>query len=106
MYANFVSFTLGPGKRSVADKLVAQFDPAIRAREGFKTVTFLADDTAGQYGALVVFNSQQAAQATFETLFPRLEAALEGIAQAYCPCSVIERDDRRFVRDHQTEDEQ
>ena len=81
MYANLVSFKLGPGKRAAADKLIAQFDPAIRAREGFKDVTFLADDTAGQYEALVVFDSQQAAQDTFEALFPRLKAALEGIAQ-------------------------
>jgi heme-degrading monooxygenase HmoA len=90
MYANLVSFTLGPGKRSVADKLVAQFDPAIRAREGFKTVTFLADDTAGQYKALVVFDSQQAAQATWKALFPRLEAALEGIVQGSASRALFE----------------
>ena len=81
MYANLVSFTLGPGKRSTAEKLFAQFAPAIAAREGYETVTFLADDTTGTYGALVVFDSKEAAQATWETLFPRLVKAVEGIAQ-------------------------
>ena len=81
MYANFVLFTLGQGKRSTAEKIVAQFAPAIAAREGFVASTFLADDAEGTYGGLLVFDSKEAAQATFETLFPRLQKALDGIVQ-------------------------
>ncbi len=81
MYANLTTFTLGPGKRSTAEKLVAQFAPALAAREGFETATFLADDASGTYGVLVVFASREAAQATWETLSPRLVKALDGIAQ-------------------------
>ena len=81
MYANLTLFTLGPGKRSVGEKLVNQFAPALAARDGFKRATFLADDTTGTYGVLVVFDSKEAAQATWETLSPRLKKALDGIAQ-------------------------
>ena len=81
MYANLTLFTLGSGKRSTAEKLVAQFTPTLAAREGYETATFLADDTVGQYGVLVVFDSKEAAQDTWETLSPRLAKALEGIAQ-------------------------
>ena len=81
MYANLTLFPLGPGKRATAEKLVTQFAPALAAREGFETATFLADDTIGTYGVLVVFDSKEAAQTTWETLSPRLAKALEGIAQ-------------------------
>jgi heme-degrading monooxygenase HmoA len=81
MYANLTTFTLGPGKRSTGEKLVAQFAPALAAREGFESATFLADDASGTYGVLVVFASKEAAQATWETLSPRLAKALDGIAQ-------------------------
>ncbi len=46
MYARLVMFTLGPGTRSTGEKLADQFAPAIRAKKGFKRVTFFLDDTA------------------------------------------------------------
>jgi hypothetical protein len=75
-------FTLGPGKRSTAEKLLGQFAPAIRTRKGFKSVTFLGDHTVGEYGALVVFESKEDADATFEALFPQLQQAVAGIAES------------------------
>ena len=81
MYANLVMFTLGPGKRSTAEKLFERLAPAARARKGFKTDTLLADDTVGEYGALVVFESKEDADATFEAIFPQLQEALTGIGQ-------------------------
>ena len=81
MYANLVLFTLGPGKRAVAEKIVDQVAPALATREGFQTATYLADDTNGTYGVLSVFDSKEAAQATFEALSPRVAEALQGIAQ-------------------------
>ena len=48
MYALLLLFALGPGMRSTAEKLGDQFAPAHRAAKGFKTETFLVDDTAGE----------------------------------------------------------
>ena len=81
MYANLVMFTLGPGKRSTAEKLFERFATAAKARKGFKTLTVLADDTVGEYGVLVVFESKEDADATFEALFPQVQEALAGIGQ-------------------------
>ena len=81
MYASLVTFTLGAGKRAAAEKLVAQFAPAIAARAGFRSATFLADEAAGEYGVLAVFESREDADATFATLSPKLGQALTGIAQ-------------------------
>jgi quinol monooxygenase YgiN len=81
MYARLVTFKLGPGKRSEAKKLVESFDPKIRARNGFKSLTFLGDDTLGEYGGLMVYESEADAEAAFEALYPQLGKALTGIAQ-------------------------
>ena len=81
MYANQITFTLGAGKRSVAEGLVSKFAPALAAQKGFERVTFLADDGAGEYGALVVFESREDADATFAAVFPQLEQALAGVVQ-------------------------
>ena len=81
MYARLVTFKLGPGKRSEAEKLLETFDPKIRARNGFKSLTFLGDDAIGEYGGLMVWNSKADAGAAFEALYPQLGKALTGIAQ-------------------------
>jgi len=49
MYAQLVMLTLGPGMRSTAEKLADQFAPAVRALKGFKSETFLGDETVGEY---------------------------------------------------------
>ncbi len=81
MYARLVLFTLGPGTRSTAEKLDDQFAALLRARKGFKSVTFLADDTVGEYGAFVLWESKEDAEAAFEALNPQLEKALTGIVK-------------------------
>ncbi len=81
MYANQVMFTLGSGKRLAAEKIFERLAPAAKARKGFKALTILADDTAGEYGILGVFESKADAEATFEALFPKLQQALAGIMQ-------------------------
>lgn len=52
MYALLLLFPLGAGMRSTAEKLGDQFSPVHRTAKGFKTETFLVDDTTGKYGSL------------------------------------------------------
>ena len=82
MYARLVLFTLGSGMRLTAEKVMGRFPAGMRAAKGFKGVTFLGDDTTGQYGALVLWESKGDAEAHFEVAFPQLQSALEGIAKA------------------------
>jgi heme-degrading monooxygenase HmoA len=80
MYANQIMFNIGPGKRAIADKLAYQFAPLIEDRSGFKELTFLADDVTGEYGVLVVYETKEDADGTFQALSPKLAEALKDIA--------------------------
>ncbi len=81
MFARLLLFRLEPGSRSTAQELATAFDGMLKARKGFRDVTFLADDDSGEYGALTVYESKEDAQAAFDALFPGLQQALSGIAK-------------------------
>lgn len=81
MYALLLLFALGPGMRSTAEKLGDQFAPAHRNAKGFKSETFLADDTAGEYGSLTLWESREAIEAFRKVAGPHLEKALTGVAK-------------------------
>jgi len=82
MFARLLLFKLEPGSRSTASELASAFDTMLKARKGFHSVTFLADDNGGEYGALTVYETREDAQAAYEALFSGLEQALSGIAKA------------------------
>jgi heme-degrading monooxygenase HmoA len=63
MYAHLVIFTLGPGMRSTAEKLADQLAPVYRTVKGFKSITFLGDDKAGEDGSLSLWESKEDVEA-------------------------------------------
>ncbi|MFX1512050.1 MAG: YdhR family protein [Promethearchaeota archaeon] len=79
MYARLTLFNLGPGKRETAEKIMGQFAPKIKEREGFIKATFVADDTVGEYGGIILFESKKDAETAFKELSPRLQETLSGI---------------------------
>jgi heme-degrading monooxygenase HmoA len=79
MYASFTMFTLGPGTRPAAEKLGEQFAPVLRSMKGFKNVTFIGDDSTGEYAALVLWESKDDAEAAVAATGPELEKALSGM---------------------------
>ncbi len=81
MYARLTLFTLGPGMRSTADKIADEMIPKVKARKGFQNVNFLGDDEAGEYGAFVLWETKEDAEAAKEALFPILQNKLTGIAK-------------------------
>ncbi len=81
MYAQLSIITLGPGTRPVAEKLANQFAPALRTLKGFKRVTFIGDDTVGEYMSLSLWESKEAAEAAATVISPQLEQAVSGIAK-------------------------
>ncbi len=81
MYARLILFTIGPGKRAVAEKMVVQFAPALRSRKGFKGATFLADDSVGEYGSLVLWETKEDAEDAAKNLFPEVQKALSGLVK-------------------------
>lgn len=81
MQARLVMFTMGPGKRAVAEKMADQFLAAMKSLQGFKGATFLVDERVGEYGALSLWESKAEAEAAGEALTPDLQQALQGIVQ-------------------------
>lgn len=79
MYASMLTINLGPGMRSAAEKLVEQFAPAMKTMKGFKGVTFLADEAAGEYASLTMWESQEDREAAIAALDPKLKQAAGGI---------------------------
>ena len=90
MYAQSVMFTLGPGMRSTADKLADQFASAHKTLKGFKSSTFIGDDTVGDYGALTLWETPEDLQAASNILRPKLQEALSGIAKGEPTVRVFE----------------
>lgn len=81
MYALLLLFVLGPGMRSTAEKLADQFSPVHKAAKGFKTETFLLDDTTGEYGSLTLWDSKEDIEDFRKAAAPQLQKALSGIAK-------------------------
>lgn len=71
-----VQFSLGPGKRSVAEAIADKVVPVIRMRKGCERCEFYADDGAGDYGIVVLWASKQAADAASSVISPILMPAL------------------------------
>ena len=82
MYAQLSMIILGPGTRSAAEKLADQFAPALKTLKGFKRVTFIGDETVGEYGSLSLWESKEDAEAAAAVVRPQLEQAVSGIAKA------------------------
>ena len=81
MYARLVLFTLGPGMRSTAEEIANEMVPKVKAQKGLKSVNFLGDDEAGEYGAFILWETKQDAEDAKEALFPILQSKLTGIAK-------------------------
>jgi quinol monooxygenase YgiN len=81
MYIRLVQFTFGPGMRSKVEELAAELGPAIEAQDGCNGVTFFGDDSDGEYGLSVLWESQENADAAAAVISPKLQRALAGNVQ-------------------------
>ena len=70
MYARLIMLKLGPGDRAAAESVADAAAKIYRASPGFKSVTFFADEAAGNYGALSVWESQETLDAAAEKANP------------------------------------
>ena len=81
MYAQLVILHLGPGMRSTAEKIADQLTPVLKTLKGFKSATFMGDDTTSEYGCLSLWESKEDAEAASTVIRPQMEQALSGIAK-------------------------
>ena len=78
MYVRLVQFSFGAGSLSKAQELAADLGPAIREQHGCKGVTFFGDETGGDYGLFVLWETKDDADAAAPVIGPRLQHRLAG----------------------------
>jgi len=78
MNARLLRFTLGPGKRAVAQSVADDISPLIAAMPGCKGVTVFGDDSDGQYGIFVLWESEAAANAAAPLIRPQIDERISG----------------------------
>ncbi len=80
-YARLNLFTLGPGTRAAAEALADEMVPLVKAQPGNQGVTFLMDEENGEYGALILFDTKEHADAAKEKMFPILMSKIGEIVK-------------------------
>ena len=78
MYARLLRFSLGPGKRAVAQSVADDMPPIIAAMPGCRSVTVFGDDTDGQYGLFVLWDSRDSANAAAPVIRPQIDERIAG----------------------------
>jgi hypothetical protein len=81
MYARLVRFSFGPGKRAETQSVADDLAPLIASQPGCESVTVFGDDSDGQYGNFVLWDSQDNADVAARVIRPRLDEHLSGNAQ-------------------------
>ena len=82
MYARLVRFSLGAGRRDVAQAIADYLAPKITSQPGCGGVTVFGDDSDGEYGIFVLWDSQAHAAAAASIIRPVLDKHLSGHVQA------------------------
>lgn len=90
MYAQLVLFPLGLGMRTEAEQMADEFNLLHKGIKGFKSATFLGDDSNGNYGSLSIWETPEDLQAASEILRPKLQEALSGIAKGEPTVQIFE----------------
>ena len=81
MHALWTTFTLGPGTRQTVEKLGEQWAPILKSFKGFKSATFIGDDSAGEYAALSLWETKEYAEAALADTDPKVQQQIGSIAK-------------------------
>ena len=90
MYVRLVRFALGPGNRAVAQAIADDLAPQIAAQPGCGGVTVFGDDSDGQYGMVVHWDTQADANAAAAVISPQLNRHLSGHIQGALDARLFE----------------
>ena len=90
MFVRLVLFKFGPGMQDAAERLASDLGPQIQSLDGCQSVTFFGDETDGQYGIFVLWDSQENADSAANVIAPQLQQHLAG--------NVREEPSRRLFR--------
>jgi len=73
MYARLIKMNLGPNDRAVAESLADAAAKLYRASPGFKSIAFIVNEPAGEYGSFSVWESKEAVEAASAKVQPLIK---------------------------------
>jgi heme-degrading monooxygenase HmoA len=79
MYARFSVISAGPGMRPMMETLADQLAARVKTMRGFRGVTFLMDEVAGDYGSFSLWESREDAEAASAAINPRVAEIFKGM---------------------------
>ncbi len=82
MYARLVMFNVGQGVRQDINQLADQFAAAHLEMQGFRDQTYLADEEAGDYVGLFIWESKEDDERAWAELGPRFQEATQDMLKA------------------------
>jgi len=80
MHALWTTFTLGPGTSQTAQKIGEQWSHILKSFNGFKSVTFIADDSSGEYAGLSLWETKEDAEAALAETDAKVQQQIGSIA--------------------------
>ncbi len=81
MYARLVRFSFGPGKQAEAQALADNIAPLISSQPGCQSVSVFGDESDGEYGIFVLWDSEENANAAAQVVRPKLNEHFAGNAK-------------------------
>jgi quinol monooxygenase YgiN len=82
MFARLVRFSFGPGQGDKAEALAAELVPLIGSQPGCQSVSAFGDESDGESGIFVLWDTQEHADAAANVVRPQLGEHLAGHVQA------------------------
>ncbi len=76
MYARLTTWRVGAENRPKMERLADGVSQQVRGMAGFRSITFLADDAAGEYSSLTVWESREAAEAAQQAQADQMRQAV------------------------------
>ena len=81
MYARMTTWRLGAENRSTMERLADEAFRRVRGMDGFRSATYMADDAAGEYIGLTVWESKEAADAAGQASAEQLRRIAADLGQ-------------------------
>jgi heme-degrading monooxygenase HmoA len=82
MYAVLTQFTVAPGMWDQMAKATDGAHATLKTMKGFKQALYFADNNAGKYNSLVVWESKADGEAAYKVIAPRTQAGLAPMLKA------------------------
>jgi len=79
MFARLFQFTIDPAQWNAVEQLADTSHEAMRASQGFQSVTFFGDPEAGECGSLSLWDTREDLESFVTASTPRMQEAAAGL---------------------------